>query len=72
LLDIGLPGMDGNQLARHLRALPEAKSAFMVAITGYGNEFDKESSMQAGFDEYVVKPADPNKIVTLLAKVHKA
>lgn len=66
LLDIGLPGMDGNLLARHLRTLPEGKSAFMVAITGYGNDFNRESSMKAGFDEYVVKPANPSKIISLL------
>jgi PAS domain S-box-containing protein len=71
LLDIGLPGMDGNELARRLRELPQAKDARMIAITGYGRKFDKESSMEAGFDEYVVKPANPMNLIGLLADLHK-
>jgi PAS domain S-box-containing protein len=65
LLDIGLPGMDGFDLARGLRALGRAKGALMVAVTGYGQQFDRDSALQAGFDHYLVKPADP---AALLAK----
>lgn len=66
LLDIGLPGMDGNELAQRLRALPQAKDAKMIAITGYGGQFDRESAMEAGFNDYVVKPAHPLKLIKLL------
>jgi CheY-like chemotaxis protein/anti-sigma regulatory factor (Ser/Thr protein kinase) len=71
LLDIGLPDMDGNELARRLRELPQAKKARMIAITGYGGKFDRDSSMEAGFDEYVVKPANPLNLIGLLEDLHK-
>lgn len=67
LLDIGLPGMDGNELARHLRTLPTAQKAVLVAITGYGQQFDREAAMNAGFDHYIVKPADPQHLVEILS-----
>ena len=67
LLDIGLPGMDGNELASRLRALPQARGAMLIAITGYGQRFDRLRSMQAGFDHYLVKPADPAALAALLA-----
>ncbi len=67
LLDIGLPGIDGNELASRLRALPQARGALLVAITGYGQRFDRLRSMQAGFDHYLVKPADPAALAALLA-----
>ena len=72
LLDIGLPGMDGNALARRLRAMPQAQSALLIAITGYGQRFDRMQSMQAGFDHYLVKPADPATLIALLAEQKKA
>lgn len=58
LLDIGLPGMDGYQVARCLRDLPEGKDAYMIALTGYGSESDRLLTRQAGFDQHMVKPAD--------------
>jgi PAS domain S-box-containing protein len=72
LLDIGLPGMNGNELARRLRVLPQAASALMVAITGYGSQADRECSLSAGFDAYIVKPADPMKVIALLSHVQKS
>jgi signal transduction histidine kinase/PAS domain-containing protein len=66
LLDIGLPGMDGNALARRLRTMPQAHGALLIAITGYGQRFDRMQSMQAGFDHYLVKPADPATLIALL------
>ena len=68
LLDIGLPGMDGNELARRLRALPSAAASLLVAITGYGQEADKERAVQAGFDFFFVKPVDPAGIAAVLSK----
>jgi signal transduction histidine kinase len=67
LLDIGLPEMDGNELARRLRKLPASKRPVLVAITGYGQQFERETSMEAGFDHYFVKPADPVALLQVLA-----
>jgi signal transduction histidine kinase len=58
LLDIGLPGMDGYDVARHLRAMPALAGAFLVAMTGYGSDEDRAHAKEAGFDEYLVKPVD--------------
>jgi CheY-like chemotaxis protein/anti-sigma regulatory factor (Ser/Thr protein kinase) len=68
LLDIGLPGMDGFELARRLRAMETGRPALMLAITGYGQQFDRDSALTAGFDQYFVKPADPEELFALLAK----
>ncbi|MBC7514415.1 MAG: PAS domain-containing protein [Herminiimonas sp.] len=70
LLDIGLPGMDGNQLARRLRAMPEMSAATLIAVTGYGKKFDRDTSIAAGFDYYFVKPADPVALIALLDRIH--
>jgi CheY-like chemotaxis protein len=56
LLDIGMPGMDGYELARRLRAIPRLKSTRLVALTGYGQMEDRERAFAAGFDEHLVKP----------------
>jgi len=69
LLDIGLPGMDGNQLARCLRRMPQMSNTTLIAVTGYGKEFDRDASIAAGFDYYFVKPADPTALVALLEKI---
>ena len=68
LLDIGLPGMDGNEVARRLRETPESAKTVLIALTGWGGEADLERSTRAGFDHYLVKPADPDAILELLAK----
>lgn len=72
LLDIGLPDMDGNELARRLRMSSQSAHATLIAVTGYGQEYDKESSIAAGFDYYFVKPANPNLLVNLLAGINPA
>lgn len=71
LLDIGLPEMDGTELARRLRAMPSGKTALMIAITGYGQQFDRKNALKAGFDHYFVKPANPVKLTAALAAVQK-
>jgi len=68
LLDIGLPGMSGYELARRLRKLPGAEGALLVAITGYGRQSDQGSAAGAGFDHYFVKPVDPGSLFALLAE----
>ncbi len=66
-LDIGLPDVDGNELARRLRALPQTATAHLIAVTGYGRKEDQEKSLAAGFDHYFVKPMDTTKLVGLLS-----
>jgi signal transduction histidine kinase/ActR/RegA family two-component response regulator len=67
LLDIGMSGMDGYQLAARLRKDPQLKDLFLVAITGYGQEEDRRRALSAGFDAHLTKPADPTEIAKLLA-----
>ncbi|MGJ7917556.1 ATP-binding protein [Massilia sp. LXY-6] len=69
LLDIGLPEMDGNELARRLRADPRTRPALLVAITGYGQEQDRRAALEAGFDHHMVKPVDLDKLAAILAEV---
>ena len=69
LLDIGLPRMDGNELARRLRATPAGRDATLIALTGYGQASDREKAAQAGFDHYMVKPPDPETLEQLLQSV---
>ncbi len=58
LFDLGLPVMDGFELAQRLKALPGRESLELVAITGYGQDIDRHRTSQAGFDEHMVKPVD--------------
>ncbi len=69
LLDIGLPDLDGHEVARRLRAMPETTQAVLVALTGYGQEEDRRSAYKAGFDHHMAKPADLAKLLELLAGV---
>jgi PAS domain S-box-containing protein len=69
ILDIGLPEMDGNELAQHLRALPQTASSVLIAVTGYGQDSDREQSFAAGFDHHLVKPVDIKMLSTILATV---
>lgn len=69
LLDIGLPGMDGFEVARRLRELPATKNSFLVALTGYGTQSDRQRAKEAGFNEHLVKPADMNLLGRLLDQV---
>jgi signal transduction histidine kinase len=69
LLDIGLPDIDGHELARRLRAMPETTQAMLVALTGYGQEEDRQRAHNAGFDHHMAKPADLAKLLELLAAV---
>lgn len=67
MLDIGLPGMDGNKLARRLRSAQIVTQPVLIAITGYGQDNNRASSLEAGFDHYFVKPIDAKRLIALLA-----
>ena len=71
LLDIGLPGMDGYELARRLRAQPATAHALLVAITGYGQDSDRRLAAEAGFDRHLVKPIDFDTLQDALAGAHR-
>ena len=71
LLDIGLPEMDGNELAQRLRMLPETAHAVLIAVTGYGQEHDRRRSLASGFDHHLVKPVDTAELRSLLARVRQ-
>ncbi|MDH0867575.1 response regulator [Mitsuaria sp. GD03876] len=66
LLDIGLPGLDGYEVARRLRALPGGDRSLLIALTGYGQQDDRRRAHEAGFDVHLVKPADPDAVVELI------
>jgi CheY-like chemotaxis protein/anti-sigma regulatory factor (Ser/Thr protein kinase) len=69
LLDIGLPDINGFELARRLRALPQTARATLVAVTGYGRREDRAQADQAGFDHYFVKPVDVDALLALIARL---
>ena len=71
LLDIGLPGLDGFEVAKRLRQQPALQNAVLVAMTGYGQESDRRRSREAGFDHHLVKPGDLGKVLQILATVSK-
>jgi len=66
LLDIGLPGMSGYEVARHLRARPEGQGVKIFAMTGYGQESDRQRSLASGFDGHLVKPVMPADLFSAL------
>jgi signal transduction histidine kinase/DNA-binding response OmpR family regulator len=72
LLDIGLPGMNGFEVAHRLRTQPESRDALLIALTGYGEAESRTRSAQAGFDFHMVKPADVNLLLTMLANPQQA
>jgi CheY-like chemotaxis protein len=72
LLDIGLPAMDGYELARLLRGQPALSRVSLVAVTGYGQEADRRNAEDAGFNAHLVKPVDVEKLRFLLRKIAPA
>jgi CheY-like chemotaxis protein len=69
LLDISLPGMSGLELAKQIRQQSKLKDIVLVAMTGYGDEADRQRSLEAGFDHHLVKPADIRNVLEILATV---
>ncbi len=71
LLDIGLPGLNGYDVARRIRAQPSGRRAVLVALTGWGQEEDRRLSREAGFDAHLVKPVDHGQLVAMLAGLRR-
>jgi len=69
LLDIGLPGEDGYQVARRIRQLPGGGDLMLVAVSGYGHGEAQARSKEAGFDRHLIKPVDPGTLCSLLSEV---
>jgi CheY-like chemotaxis protein len=67
LLDIGMPGMSGYEVARHLRAQREFEGMVITALTGYGQADDRRRSREAGFNHHLTKPPDPIALAALIA-----
>ena len=66
MLDIGLPGLDGYQVASRLRRRRRTATALLLALTGYGREEDQLRSLEAGFDHHLTKPVDPQVLYDLI------
>jgi CheY-like chemotaxis protein len=67
LVDIGLPGIDGLEVARRARTLPAGKITLLVALTGYGRDEDKQRTRAAGFDHHLTKPIEIETLTGLVA-----
>lgn len=68
VIDIGLPGMDGYELARKLREIPQTRDSKLIAVTGYGTKADRESFEEAGFDNFFPKPPNIEELSRALSK----
>jgi CheY-like chemotaxis protein len=66
LLDLGLPGLNGYEVARQLRAHPATAAALLVAVTGYGQEHEVRRCWEAGFDRHLLKPVELHQLRSLL------
>jgi CheY-like chemotaxis protein len=67
-LDLVMPGMDGYEVARQLRADPQLRDVLIVGISGFGQEEDRARSRQAGIDHHLLKPVDPEFLMSLLGR----
>lgn len=71
-LDIGLPGIDGCEVARRIRRTPGGERAFLIAVTGFGRDEDRRRTTEAGFNHHVTKPLDPRSLPSLIAMSEEA
>ena len=71
LLDIGLPGLNGYEVAKRLRQHPDLRDTVLIALTGYGQDADRQTSQQAGFDHHLVKPARFDQLKKILTTVQE-
>jgi CheY-like chemotaxis protein len=72
LLDIGLPDLDGYQVAARIRREASCQGIVLIAVTGYGRPEDRERSREAGIDHHLLKPVDPGKLLALLSRTEPA
>jgi signal transduction histidine kinase/ActR/RegA family two-component response regulator len=70
-LDLGMPNMNGFEVARRLRCKPEARDTVLIALTGWGQESDRRNAKEAGFDHHLIKPASVEALKALLQSVSK-
>jgi CheY-like chemotaxis protein len=70
LLDLGMPGMDGYEVARRLRELPGMENLVLAALTGWGTQEDRRRTAEAGFDHHLVKPVDSAMLETLIGRLN--
>ena len=68
-LDLGMPGMDGYETARHMRAREDTRGTLLIALTGWGQESDRRQTQAAGFNQHLVKPADITALRAVLASL---
>jgi CheY-like chemotaxis protein len=66
LLDIGMPGMDGHEVARRIRSRPDSQDVTLIALTGWGQEQERHRARASGFDHHLIKPADLGALERLL------
>jgi len=69
MLDLGMPGMDGYEVARHIRALPGSGDTTLIALTGWGQASDRQRTQEAGFHHHLVKPVDIGAMQAVLASL---
>jgi PAS domain S-box-containing protein len=69
LLDIGLPGIDGYEVARRMRGIEETKNAFLIAVTGYGKTEDRIKALTSGFNYHITKPVDPAELEIVIQSI---
>ena len=69
VMDIGLPGMDGYEVARRIRTSDHGARVLLIAVTGYGQDEDKQQALNAGFDYHLIKPVDINEVKRLLIEL---
>jgi CheY-like chemotaxis protein len=66
LLDVGMPGLDGYEVARRIRARADSAHVLLIAVTGWGQEKDRRQSADAGFDYHLTKPVEPDALIRLI------
>jgi PAS domain S-box-containing protein len=69
IVDIGMPGMSGHEVARRMRMEAWGRKATLLALTGWGQDADKQAARAAGFDDHLTKPVDPEDVVTVLSRL---
>jgi CheY-like chemotaxis protein len=66
LIDLGLPGLDGYEVAQRIRATESGQPVTLIAISGYGQREDRQRAIAAGFDAHLTKPVDPERLIELI------